>query len=323
MNKVLVVLPIEEKHHTLVEEGVEGCEFNYVNQDEVTEEQIAEADIILGNVHPPRKINGSEKLKFLALESAGADAFIKPGLLAPGTVMTNATGVYSKPVAEHGLAMTLSLMKNLPLCRDFQAEGRWYGVYQGEMPVSSPEGAVVLVIGLGDIGLYYAKLMKALGAYIIGVKRRPSECPECVDELYTTDKLDEVIGRADVIFSVLPGTKATYHMFDKEFFSKMKKDAMFINCGRGSSVDIDALCDVLDAGQIRCAGCDVFEVEPLPQDHRAWKNKKLLITPHRAGFYDLPGTLEALCRLSNKNLKAWLSGGELTNVVDFETGYKK
>ena len=323
MKKVLVVLPIKGRFHDLVEAGVTDCEFVYADQDAVTVEQINDADIILGNVHPPEKLKAPEKLEYIALESAGADAYVKPGILAPHTVMTNATGVYSKTVAEHGLAMTLALMKNLPYYRDRQAEGRWYGVYQGDMISRSPADSVVLVVGLGDIGLYYARLMKALGATVIGVKRRPSACPDCVDELYTTDQLEDVIGRADVIFSVLPGTKATYHLYSRDLFSKMKKTAIFVNCGRGASVDTDALCDALDEGIIERAGCDVFEVEPLPADHRAWKNEKLLITPHRAGFYDLPGTLEGLARFSNANLRAWLNGGELTNVVDFATGYKK
>ena len=323
MKKVLVVLPIEERHHAVIEEGMEGCEFTYADQRNVSEEHLKNADIILGNVLPPQKLMQAEKLEFLALESAGADAFVKPGVLPHELVMTNATGVYSKPVAEHGLAMTLALMKNLPMYRDLQSRCIWKGADQGLIPVSSPVGCTVLVVGLGDIGLYYARLMKALGAYIIGVKRRESECPECVDELYTTDRIDEVIGRADVIFSVLPGTKATYHFYDGARFAKMKPSAFFLNCGRGASVDTEALCSALENGVIAAAACDVFETEPLPADHRAWKIPNLLITPHRAGFYDLPGTLDHLAALSARNLKAWLTGGDLTNVVDFSTGYKK
>lgn len=323
MKNVLVVLPVSEQLRGIVEEGVKDCTFVYEDQKNVSEEQIAWADIVLGNILPPSKINSAPNIEFMALATAGADDFLKPGILSPNTVLTNATGVYSKSVAEHGLAMTLSLMKNLPFYRDMQTQHRWYGTNEETVPASSPEGAVVLVVGLGDIGLYYARLMKMLGAYVIGVKRRESECPEYVDELYTTDAIDSVIGRADVIFSVLPGTKETYHFYGREMFSKMKNSAMFINCGRGASVDIEALCDSLDEGLIACAGVDVFEVEPLPEDCRAWANSKLLITPHRAGFFTLSDTEEKLARLSNKNLRAWLNGDPLTNEVDFSTGYKK
>ena len=323
MKNVLVVLPDGEKYRDIIENGVSDCSFVYADQHEVTREQIDSTNIILGNVLPPEKINGADNIEFIALESAGADAYLKEGILAPGTVLTNATGAYSKSVAEHGITMTLSLMKHFPFYRDKQQEHIWYGVKYGNVPSTSPEGATVLIVGLGDIGLYYARLMKSLGSYIIGVKRRPSPCPEYVDELYTTDQIDQVIGRADVIFSVLPGTRQTYHFYDKELFMKMKKNAIFINCGRGASVDTEALCDALDEGLISSAGCDVFEEEPLPDDSRAWKNPKLFITPHRAGYFTLPDTLAKVVNLSARNLKAWLAGGELENVVDFSTGYKK
>ena len=321
---VLIVLPGHEAFHDIFEDGLdEECTFVYENQKNVSDELIHWADIVLGNIFPPERINAAPNIKYIALETAGADAFVKPGVLAPNTVLTNATGVYSKSVAELGLALTLSLMKNLPFYRDMQSDCCWYGTNRETILASSPEGKVVLIVGLGDIGLYYARLMKALGSYVIGVKRRASECPEYVDELYTTDKIDVLIGRADVIFSVLPGTKETYHFYNREMFAMMKNSAIFINCGRGASVDTDALCDALDDGRIASAACDVFEIEPLPKDHRAWKTRNLLITPHRAGYFTLPDTAEKLARLSAKNLRAWLKGEPLINVVDFETGYKK
>lgn len=323
MKKVLVVLPIQEKHHFIIENNIDNCEFRYNNQRNVTEEELEWADIILGNVLPPEMLGKYKHFEYIALESAGADAYVKPGVISGNTVLTNATGVYSQAVAEHGLAMTLALMKNLPFYRDKQSDHDWLSFDKGVIPCSSPIGATVLVVGLGDIGLYYAKLIKSLGAYVIGIKRRKTECPEFVDELYTTEEIDNIIPRADIIFSVLPGTKATYHFYDKNLFSKMKKSAIFINCGRGASVDTEALCEALENKIIFAAGCDVFENEPLPETDRAWNTRNMFITPHRAGFFDLPGTIEKLCTLSNKNLKSWLEGKDLINIVDFETGYKK
>lgn len=319
MKDILCVLPLDSHHYAIIEEAAGDNRLVFADQNEVTVEQIESAHIILGNVVPYSKYHAPDKLEYLALQSAGADMYLQPGILSEKTVITNATGVYSKPVAEHGLAMTLMLQKNLHLYRDFQHSREWRPA--GE--TSSIADSVVLVVGLGNIGLYYARLVKALGAYVIGVKRRAGDCPEYVNELYTTDKLNDVIGRADVIFSVLPGTKATYHLYNGEMFSRMKPAAIFINCGRGASVDTEALCDALESGTIRAAGCDVFETEPLPAGHRAWSLPNLEITPHRAGFFDLPGTLDDLVALSAENLKAYLSGGELKNIVDRASGYRR
>ena len=115
------------------------------------------------------------------------------------------------------------LQKKLHLYRDVQKTGVWsdFGT------VTSMADATVLVVGLGDIGCHFARLCKAMGAYVIGVKRRPSAKPDCADELYTMEHLDELLPRADVIFSILPGTKEVYHLYNKERFEKMKKTAIW------------------------------------------------------------------------------------------------
>ena len=189
--------------------------------------------------------------------------------------------------------------------------------------MTSITDAVVLVVGLGDIGLYFARMVKALGAYVIGVKRRAGACPEGVDELFTTEQLDEVLPRADIILSVLPGTKETYHIFTKERFAMMKDHAIFMNAGRGSAVDSDVLYEAVRDHQIASAGVDVTEPEPLPPEHPLWKLENVMITPHISGQYHLPETFERIVDISAANLFAYLIGQPLRNIVDFATGYKK
>ena len=318
MKKVLCVLPVEQRHKEKLEKAGKDCEFTYVPIKEVTEEQVGQADIIIGNV-PAGMIRSSEKLELLQLNSAGADPYIVKGVLAEKTILTNATGAYSKAVAEHGFASALMLQKKLHLYRDAQKSGVWseFGT------VTSMADATVLVVGLGDIGSHFAGMCKALGAYVIGVKRRPSAKPDCADELYTMEKLDELLPRADVIFSILPGTREVYHLYNAERFAKMKKTAIFINDGRGGAVDQDALYDALTGGKIAAAAIDVTDPEPLPQDHRLWQLDNLLLTPHVSGFYHLPETFERIVNIAADNLERFTNGKELRNIVDFETGYKK
>ena len=318
MKNVLCLLPVEQRHKEKLEKAGEGCSFVYSSGDTVSKEQVAEANIILG-LPAAELINASENLELLQTSSAGVDPYIKSGVLNKKTLLTNSTGAYSQAVAEHALACTLTLQKKLHLYRDAQKEGRWseYGT------VCSISDSTVLIVGLGDIGCYYARLVKALGAYVIGVKRRSSAKPDCVDELYTMDSLKELLPRADVVFSILPGTKSTYHLYTEELFEAMKSSAVFLNLGRGGAVAADALYDAVSTGKIAAAAVDVTEPEPLPADHPLWKLDNLLITPHVSGFYHLPATFERVVDIAANNLSRYLKGQELINIVDFETGYKK
>ena len=249
MKSILVTLPVNEKHRQRINEIAQDCRVLYVPNSQVTEEQVSAASVIIGNV-PAKMIRASERLELLQLESAGADAYLAPGLLAGSTVLCNATGAYNRTVSEHAAALTLMLMKKLHLYRDMQNDSLWKDCGT----VSSPVGATVLVVGLGEIGLQYAKTMKAMGANIIGVKRRPGPCPAGIDELVQTDAVDTVLPRADVVFSILPSTKGTVHFYTEERFRLMKNSALFINCGRGNAVDRNVLLTALQNGAIAAPG---------------------------------------------------------------------
>ena len=318
MKKVLCVLPVEQRHKEKLENAAKDCVFTYANAKEVTEEQVRSSEIIIGCVSASM-IKESERLELLQLNTAGTDPYIVPGVLGKNTVLTNATGAYSKAVAEHALAMYFALHKKLHLYRDAQKKHSWsdFGT------VTSITDATVLVVGLGDIGRHFATLCKALGAYVIGVKRRASDKPDCVDELYTFEALNELLPRADLVFSILPGMKSVYHLYNAELFKKMKKSAIFINCGRGGAVDQNALYDALVNGEIAAAGIDVTEPEPLSEDSPLWGLDDLLITPHVSGYYHLPETFERIVSIAADNLHRFTNGEELRNVVDFTTGYKK
>ena len=318
MKEILVTLNLERRHKDKLEAAAPGCAFTYATGDTLTEEMVKRAQIIIGNPKPGW-IAGSECLELLQLFSAGADPYLKPGILSPNTALTNATGAYGKAVSEHAFAMTLMLQKKLHFYRDYQKAHAW----KDAGPVTSLSDATVLVVGLGDIGLAYARLVKAMGARVIGVKRRPGPCPEGIDELCLNAEVDQVLPQADVIFSILPGTADTFHFYTAERFAAMKNSAIFINCGRGSAVSMEVLENALRSGEIAAAGIDVVETEPLPSESPLWELDNLLITSHVAGNFHLPDILEQVVNISCYNLRAHLAGEPLRNVVDFATGYKK
>lgn len=319
MKRILVTLPVTDFHKSQLEKNRTNCEFFYVPASEVTESMVQNSEIIIGNV-PASYIKASSKLELLQLNTAGADAYILPGILAPNTILTNATGAYGKAVAEHMFTMMLSLQKKLHLYRDDRMNGDWndYGT------VTSITDATITIVGLGDIGLYFARLAKALGAaYVIGLKSRKSDCPKEVDELHLMNDFYEVVAKSDVVVSFLPKTPATFRLFNAEFFSQMKKTAIFLNGGRGTSVDQEALLWSIQNQEISAAGLDVTDPEPLPSEHPLWKERNIMITPHVAGYYHLPATLDKIVEISATNLEKFLASKPLQNIVDFETGYRK
>lgn len=317
MEKILVVLPVEERHKALLEASApKGSEFLYC--EDPSKEQIQEASVIIGNV-PPEKIAGTTKLKWIQLNSAGTDGYTAPGVLPEGAFLTNATGAYGLALSEHMLGMLLSLMKKLYL----YAEDQKAHIWGDRGMVTSIEGSTTLVVGMGDIGGEFAKRMHALGSHVIGIRRNKAAKPDYLDGLYQMDALDEWLAKADIVATSLPGTKATYHVFNAETFAKMKKGAFFLNIGRGTAVDSDALADALNSGHLAGAGVDVTDPEPLPKDHPLWDAKNALITPHISGYYHLQETFERIIRIAAGNMEAYRDGKELKNQVDFTTGYRK
>ena len=322
MKIILIALEIGEKERAALRQAAEAtgvdCELVFTTPAGATDEQIAEANFILGNV-PPKKIAASPNLDVLQLFSAGADPYMPKGVLAEKTVLCNATGAYGQAVSEHAFALTVMLIKKLHLYRSSQLSCRW----EDRGMVGSLDGATVLVVGLGDIGLSYARLVKAMGAKVIGVKRRGGPCPAEVDELVLTDEIDRVLPQADVVMSVLPNTKETVHFYTRERFEKMKDSAVFVNCGRGNAVSHEVLLQALQSGEIAAAAIDVCETEPLPSDSPLWQEEKLVITPHVAGNFHHTSILEGIIEIARENIANYLCGKPLRNIVDPTTGYKR
>ena len=315
---ILVVMPVEEEHKKVLEQHAKGSKFIYSSYDKVTPEMVQKANIIIGNIDP-FYIKDAKNLEWLQLNSAGADRYVKEAVFPENVTLTNATGAYGPGVAEHMLAVLFALQKKLHLYRDNQNQCRW----QDEGEVMSLRGGTLLIVGLGDIGLYFARLMKNFGYHIVGIKRRLGQVPQDIDELHTMDDLDELLPEADVVFSVLPDSKSTRNIFHKERFQKMKDTAILLNAGRGSAVNTEDLCEALIQGEIYGAGLDVTDPEPLQTQHKLWNIQNAIITPHISGEFHHPATLYRIIDIAAGNLQRFMEGEELVNIVDLSTGYKK
>jgi phosphoglycerate dehydrogenase-like enzyme len=164
--------------------------------------------------------------------------------------------------------------------------------------------------------------MKALGAYVIGIRRTAHAKPDYVDELLLPPELEEALPRADVVAMAVPGTKDTVGLIGRSQLARMKKDAVIINAGRGSAIDTEALCNALESGSLGGAGLDVTDPEPLPADHRLWKLENAVITPHVAGVRFMKETGEYVMKMNLENARRFIQVEPLESLVDYKTGYR-
>ncbi len=271
---------------------------------------LKDVDVIIG-LPDPSLLKYAENLKWLQSESAGVDFYQAPGVLKKETVLTSAVGAYGQTVAEHLFAQMLSIMKRLPAYRDNQNALLW----RDAGPAKTPDGAEVLILGPGDIGSRFAKYCKAFGAHTIGARRNASKAAEGIDEMHSFDEVDELLKTADVVCCILPHSAELVNFFNYDRFMKMKKDAIFLNAGRGTIVDAMGLYRALEEGQLFGVGLDTLNPEPFPSDHPLWTNKRVEITPHSAGGHHLDVTMRRIAEIALYNLEAYLNGTPMKNVM--------
>ena len=313
---ILVLLPVDENEKRILEEKAPGCSFTYASHKTLTTEMVHNANIIIGNPSVDR-VKGSKNLEWLQLDSAGVGGFTNEGVLRDGVVFTNMSGAYGLAISEYMLGVLLAMFKKLHYYRDNQAKAKWQ--YEGN--VKAVYNSTALVIGLGDIGGEFAKRLKALGAYTIGIRRANLDKPDYLDELHLMEDLVSSLPKADIVALSLPATNLTNKIINKKTLGLMKQDAVLINVGRGTAIDTDDLCDALESGHLLGAAMDVTDPEPLPSDHRLWKLKNAIITPHVSGGYSLDETRNRIFKISVDNLEAFFNGKELRNIVDISAGY--
>ena len=257
-----------------------------------------------------RRLSG---LRWVQTLAAGPDAALEAGF-ADDVVITSGRGLHDGPVAEHTLALVLAAARRVPDLVRAQDEHRWAGELGGMQDArSAPEfrsldGAHVLIWGFGSIAARLAPLLSALGAQVTGVATVAGDRHGF--PVISPFDLPDHLPRTDVLISLLPATDQTRHAVDAGVLSLLPSRAWVVNVGRGATLDEAALLDALRSDRLAGAALDVFETEPLPADSPLWDEPRVLISPHAAG-----GRPRGAGELVAANLTAFLSGGQLRNVV--------
>lgn len=307
---ILNLLPLKQGEREEFEAVAPDAVHVYAGRRTVTDRQLAQATIILGW---PRaeQLHKAASLKWLQTMWAGTDEYEGPGVLPEGVMMSSSSGSNSLSVAEHMLACLMALCRRLPTYRDSQRAHRWED--EGDMKTIC--GGAVLVVGAGHIGSTFAGMCRSLGAKTIGVKRTVRGPVEGFDEVYPMEELDRLLPQADVVCLTLPHSPQTVGLMDARRIGLMRDDAIFMNSGRGSALDQDALARAMRGGKLWGAALDVTEPEPLPADSPLWDIPNLLITPHVAGGMRLELTRRKCVEMARENLRRYLAGEALNNRV--------
>nr|WP_218621261.1 D-2-hydroxyacid dehydrogenase [Mycolicibacterium hippocampi] len=253
-------------------------------------------------------------LEWIHITAAGVDTLLFDDLRNSDVVVTNARGVFDRPLAEYVLGAVLAHAKDSRTSFDLQRRHEWR-----HRETRSITGATALVVGTGGIGREIAKLLRAAGMVVRGAGRRPVADDPDFGEIVDSAELAAHAGWCDHLVLAAPLTPATRGMVDQAVLDAMKPDAHLINIARGPMVDQAALLTALTQGQIGGATLDVFDTEPLPAEHPLWDAPNTTITAHMSA--DVIGWRDELAAQFAANARRWLAGEPLHNVVDKKLGY--
>lgn len=256
------------------------------------------------------------RLRWLQTGGAGVEGLV-PHVQADTLTLTNARGVGAAPITEHMFGMLLLVTRRLAQAWDRQKTGQWNDDGLGDR-VGLLSGKTLGVLGVGAIGGHSADVGRAFGMRVVGLRRNGGAHP-AVERMYTPADRLAFLAECDVVMNTLPLTPATRGFLGRAELAALPPHAILVNTGRGGTLDTDALLDSLRSGHLGAALLDVTDPEPLPPGHPLWTTENVYLTPHYSG--SRPDYGDRADALFLDNLRRYLAGQPLVNVVDKREGY--
>ena len=277
---------------------------------------LSEAEIIYGLFFPNDLLSRAPKLKWIQTISAGVNRFTDADIWDSPVILTSASGIHATPIGEFVLGFMLMFAKQAPLFIRSQLKHEWIRLIPAVL-----RDKTVGIVGLGHIGREVARLAKAFGMKVIATRRSasPSSRARYVDKMLPVRQLKQLLSESDYVVVATPLTPETTGLIGKPEFKAMKTNAYIINIGRGGIIDETALVQALDSGEIAGAGLDVTATEPLPPDSPLWDRDNVIISPHISG--GMEDYMQQATDLFYENLRRYLGGQRLINIVDKKRGY--
>jgi phosphoglycerate dehydrogenase-like enzyme len=263
-------------------------------------------------------MKAAKNLKWVHSHSAGVDWVLNvPELIESDIVVTNTTGGHAHTISEHTIGMLISLTRGFSYLAKAQQEHRW-GQPLEFTPIGL-SGRTMGIVGLGNIGKAIARVANAMHMRVIAVDARSIETPEYVEHCWDLDKLPQLLSESDAVVVTVPFTPQTKDMIGAAEISQMKDASYLVGISRGGIINEPALIDGLQSGKLAGAAVDVTAVEPLPSDSLLWDAPNLIITPHCCGTSEQ--TFRDVTEFLRLNLRRYLAGEPLVNVIDKRLGY--
>jgi phosphoglycerate dehydrogenase-like enzyme len=287
---------------------------------EVLERAVPESDAVAVGIFSgalwSNAVKLAKKARWFHSIGTGVDKLLTPETIAHPATLTNGRGVFARPLGDWTVAAMLHFAWDLPRVARQQREGRWE-------PFTCPgiEGKSLGIVGFGSIGRAAAERAKPFGVKILALRRRAnlSDSDPLIDESFQPAEINDLMAASDYVLAATPLTPETRGMIGAPQIAAMKRTGVFINVGRGQTVDEPALVRALETGAIRGAALDVVQQEPLPYPHRLYTLPNVLLSPHTADHTE--GFLAPAVDCFLKNLERFRKGEPLQNVVDKHAGY--
>jgi len=276
-----------------------------------------EVEVALGAI-TENVVKSAPNLKWVQSGSAGVEWMRNaPSLLDSDVLVTNTRGAHASTIAEHTFGMLVFLARRFDETYEAQKRHEW--LRGSATPRAGLAGATMGIIGLGQIGRAIAKRAHAFDMNVIAVDVNNVPKPDYVSEVRLLDGLPDLMSSADVVVVAIPITDDTRDMITPELLQLMKPSAYLLVMSRGGIVHEPTLAQMLREGTLAGAGLDVTAIEPLPADNELWTCPNIIITPHNSPSSDQ--TRANVMSIMKENLRRYLDGKPLNNLVDKEAGY--
>ena len=315
--RIVLCYPVEARHLRQIAQAAPEAEVVDAGQEHIAQE-IFTADVYCGHAKVPVDWEGvvcQGRLKWIQSSAAGMDHCLVPPVVASDIAVTSASGVLSDQVAEHTVALLTAWFRSLPVF--FRAQQNKEFIRRGTRDLTR---STVGIVGFGGVGRRVAEVLRPFRTRIVATDRFPVEKPEGIEALWPADRLDDLLGRSDVVVLSLPLNAMTRGLIDAAALGRMKRDALLANVARGSLVVTDDLVAALESGRPAGAVVDVTDPEPLPVDSALWEMPRVIITPHVGG--QAAWRIDRMTELFCRNLTRWKAGQPLINYLsDKQLGF--
>jgi phosphoglycerate dehydrogenase-like enzyme len=279
-------------------------------------EELAGTEILIALDTPVDLLARAPKLRWIHNIGSGTDHYRGSGVLESEVILTSSKGVAARTIAEFVMGQLLALAKRMPERFELKGRHEWRRLRNFDL-----YGATLGIVGLGEIGSQVAPLAKAFGMEVLATKRTVPEGPPPpnVDRLYRREDLREMLGRCDAVLIAVAYTPDTRGMIGAAELAAMRRGSYLMDVSRGGVLDEDAFVEALTSGHLAGAALDVFNEEPLPPTSRLWDLPNLIMSSHNAVGLENYG--RAVLQSFTQNLRRYLAGEPLRNVVTAEAGY--